>query len=79
MDSDEFAWWVAYNELEPFGDYRRDLQVAVVASTIANVNRGKRTQAFKPDEFMVARHPSDFIPKKPETVWDKVKAAFRVK
>ena len=36
----------------PFGDERADLQAGIVASTIANVNRGKNTSAYKPEDFM---------------------------
>ncbi len=50
-DSREFAEWRAYYELEPWGEERADLRAGIVASTIANVNRGKG-KAFSPGDFM---------------------------
>ena len=38
--------------MSPFGDERSDLQAGIIASTIANVHRGKNTSAFKPEDFM---------------------------
>lgn len=52
IDSAEFAEWLAYHGLEPFGEERDDLRAGIVASTIANVNRGKRAKAYKPEDFM---------------------------
>lgn len=40
---------MAYEQLEPFGEYRDDLRAGIVASTIANVNSKRR---YKPDDFM---------------------------
>jgi len=51
-DSREFAEWRAFYELEPWGDDRADLRAGIVASTIANVNRGKGQKAFNPGDFM---------------------------
>jgi hypothetical protein len=54
MSSREFAEWLAYFELEPFGEERADLRSGIVASTIANVNRDpkRRRRAFRPEDFM---------------------------
>jgi len=43
---------MAYAELEPFGQQALAWQIAVVAATVANVNRGNRTKAFQPQDFM---------------------------
>ena len=43
---------MAYDSLEPFGEERADLRMGVIASTIANVNRGKNTKAFSAQDFM---------------------------
>lgn len=51
-DSKEFALWVAYYRIDPWGESRADLRTGIVASTVANV--GTRDSRFK---------PSDFIPK----------------
>lgn len=44
--------WMAYAQVEPFGETRADLRAAIVASTVANVFRGKKQRAFKPADFM---------------------------
>lgn len=53
MSSNEFADWIAYYQLQPFGPYRGDVQAAMVACTIANANAKKGTHYA----------PKDFIPK----------------
>tara|TARA_Y100000310_G_scaffold345359_1_gene464118 strand:- start:3952 stop:4218 length:267 start_codon:yes stop_codon:yes gene_type:complete len=52
IDSRELAEWAAYHSIEPIGGMRGDLQAGIVASTIANVNRGKDTKSFSPSDFM---------------------------
>lgn len=54
MSSREFAEWMALYDLELFGDKRADLRAAIVASTVANVNRDpkKRRKAYSPEDFM---------------------------
>lgn len=43
---------MAYYQLEPFGEERDDLRSGIIASTIANANRGKGQKPFKPSDFM---------------------------
>jgi len=52
MSSSEFAEWVAYYQIEPWGETRADLRSGIVASTIANVWRGKGKKAYSADEFI---------------------------
>jgi|TARA_R110002020_G_scaffold155495_3_gene336584 hypothetical protein len=52
IDSKELSEWMAYYELNPFGTVRDDLQAGIIASTIANVNRGKSDKSFTPSDFM---------------------------
>lgn len=42
MSVNEFFEWQAYYEIQPFGPYRDDVDAAIVASTIANANTGKK-------------------------------------
>lgn len=50
----EVAEWAAYHRgVSPIGAYRSDIQAGIVASTVANVNRGKGTKAFKATDFMI--------------------------
>lgn len=48
----EFAEWAAFDRLEPIGGRRGDWHAALVATTIANVNRGKR-RPWRLDEFLL--------------------------
>ena len=50
-DSREYAEWRALYELDPWGEERADLRAGIIASTIANVNRGKG-KSFSPGDFM---------------------------
>jgi len=53
MSSEELSMWMAYEVIEPFGETRADIRAGIIASTIANVNRGKSQTAFSPEDFMV--------------------------
>ena len=46
------AEWIAYDRVDPWDEARADLRAGIVAATIANVNRSKKTRAFKPEDFM---------------------------
>jgi hypothetical protein len=49
MGSDEFSEWLAFYQLEPFGDYRADYRSGVVASTFAEVRiSAKDASPFQP-------------------------------
>lgn len=52
ISSRELSEWQAYYTLEPFGEWAADVRAGVVASTVANVNRGKNSKPFKPGDFM---------------------------
>jgi Protein of unknown function (DUF4035) len=52
MPSRHFAEWQAYYRMEPFGAWRDNYHAALIASTIANVNRGANTQPIQPSIFM---------------------------
>ena len=52
LDSHQIAEWMAYSQLEPFGDQEAFWRSGMVASTIANANKGKNTKAFAPEDFM---------------------------
>jgi hypothetical protein len=44
--------WLAYAQLEPFGEERADLRAGIVAAAVVNVQRGRGAPAAKPSEFM---------------------------
>ena len=52
IGSDELTEWMAFYQLEPFGDFRADVRSGIVAATFANANRAKDAQPFTPEDFM---------------------------
>jgi hypothetical protein len=52
LSSDEISEWMAFYQLEPFGDFRADYRSALVTSTFANAHRQKDSPPFKPEDFM---------------------------
>jgi len=57
ITSVQFAEWMAYSRLEPWGEERDDLRMGIVASVIANSNRGKNQKPFKPTDFIPSFEP----------------------
>jgi hypothetical protein len=57
--------------LEPFGQDADWLGSAIVASTVANVNRGKGKKAFEVDDFMPRFEPT----KKEQTTDEMIQMA----
>ena len=52
MSAAEYRAWQEYWSESPFGDERADVRAGIVASTIANVHRGRNQPPFKPQDFM---------------------------
>lgn len=50
----EFLEWVAFYQIEPWGDVRGDMQTALLAGLTANIHRDRKKQskAFTPADFM---------------------------
>jgi hypothetical protein len=57
MSSEEFVYWKAYAAIDPFGNVRSDLQTALLASTLANIHRGPKQQAYQLKDFMLNFQP----------------------
>lgn len=64
LDSRQIAGWMAYFSVEPFGEHAAYWRAGVIAATIANVNRGKRQRAYKPEDFMP---PEPKLKREPQT------------
>jgi hypothetical protein len=41
LSNDDLAEWIAYDRIEPFGEYRADLRSAIVATVVNNSQGGK--------------------------------------
>ena len=53
MTTEEFADWLAFERVEPFGSPAAHWRSALIASILANVNRDpKKTKSFKISDFM---------------------------
>lgn len=83
MSSCEFSEWMAFFQLQPYGEWRADFRTASVMALIANVNRDpKKTSEFTPQDFMPdfekaldERQAQEEMPEH-ERVWNKVRSAF---
>jgi len=53
LTAKQFHEWMIYAELEPFDEVRGDLRSALIAATIANVNRGKGQTAYTLQDFLL--------------------------
>jgi len=51
MTARELGEWMAYDRLEPIGEWRGDVRAGIIAATIANASRSKGKRA-KPADFM---------------------------
>jgi hypothetical protein len=52
ISSAEFAEWVAYHNIDLFTINREENMLAIIASILANVNRGKGVKAYKAEDFL---------------------------
>lgn len=54
LTSKQLSEWMAFAQLEPFGERNRDLSIGLMTSLLANVNRDKKRkkEPFVPEDFM---------------------------
>lgn len=53
LSSAEFAEWMAYYSLEPFGEARDDYRAGLIAATVANcAGAGKKNKPLQPTDFI---------------------------
>ncbi|WJF92002.1 hypothetical protein QS306_14635 [Paraburkholderia bonniea] len=52
IDSVEFADWMAYYSIEPWGERIADVRMGVMASTMANVYRDPQSAPLRPADFI---------------------------
>lgn len=71
MGIDEFMMWNEYDKIDPIGKERDDLNMGIIASTIANVNRDPKTKAMTAEQFM----PKYDKPKKVQTIDEMLQIA----
>lgn len=59
MSAEEFAMHQADERINPSGPERLDLAAGIVAATMANCNRARDAEPFKPSDFMPYAHPAE--------------------
>ena len=74
MSSRTLTEWMAYHELEPFGDELLDIHLANITAALANANRKKGSAAAQPKEFRLWKEIKTFDP---QAFFENLKAAFR--
>jgi len=53
IDSRELSEWIAYYNIEPFGQDRMELMLAQLTAVLANANRGKKGRPFRVGDFLI--------------------------
>jgi len=77
MTSRQVSEWQAYERLSgPLGGARGDLSAAIIASTIANVNRGKGQPPYKPSRFIPDWDPKPQSPEHMKMIVRAMNKAF---
>lgn len=61
MRPSELGMWAAFYTVDPWTEERADMRAGIVASTLANVHRGRNTRAFSAADFMPFRERPDTL------------------
>ncbi len=48
----QYAEWIEFYGVDPFGEQRADLRAGIICATMNNRWRGKHEQAMQPADFM---------------------------
>ena len=73
MSSRTLTEWIAYHNLEPFGDELIDIHLASVQAILANTNRKKGSSPMKPNEFRLWKQIQTFDP---QEFFDRLKGTL---
>ena len=73
MSSRTLTEWIAYRNLEPFGDELLDIHLANITAALANANRKKGSSSIEPKKFRLWEAISTFDP---QDFFDRLKGAF---
>lgn len=76
MSAGELVEWQAFDAIEPIGEVRADLRAALIASTFANVMRGKRPAAPLSDFLLFKDAWREVGPRSQEVIAEEVKTVF---
>ena len=59
LTASQFAEWIAYAELEPFGPAHESMLIGMLCATVANYSQMRVKDGVGKDKYWV---PADFIP-----------------
>lgn len=71
MSCPELMKWIAFSNIEPFGEIRADIRAAMIATVMANAWRGKNQSPFKITDFVLT------FGNKPEQTMDEMKQILK--
>jgi hypothetical protein len=74
MSSRTLTEWMAYHDLEPFGDGLQDIHFANITALLANANRKKGSGAAQPKEFRLWKEVRQFDP---QEFFNNLKSALK--
>ena len=76
MSSRTLTEWMAYHQLEPFGDELLDIHLAQLTAAVINANRGKGKAAMEPKKARLWKIIEKFDP---QDYFDNLKDALTFK
>lgn len=62
MSSRELSEWMAYYQIEPFGEEVADLRHGIQTATMVNLQMDRKSKQVKPSDFMVTPPVQDENP-----------------
>lgn len=71
ISSPELSEWIAFSDIEPFGEVRADIRAAMIATVMANAWRGRNQSPFKITDFMLT------FGNRPEQTMDEMKQILK--
>lgn len=77
VDAEEFAWWIAYYEIQPWGNDREDLRAGMIGAVMANAWRGKRGKRIGPEDLFPNLKPPAAIAKANRPTPEQLAAKLR--
>ena len=72
LTSRDVAEWMAYNQLEPFGEWAAFWRSGLIASILANIYRSRNAKEATPKDFMPP-DPMEGLPDPPGVIFDTFK------
>lgn len=75
MSSHRLTEWMAYAQVEPFGDELMDVHFATLEALIRNANRGQNEQAVEPEKFRLWNNKKHVFD--PQEFFDRLKTALK--